>query len=375
MFPVSLSWLTAPAVFLSVIACAAPTSQLGTVSPEDIKAEQLKQQQLVIRSNIAEQQRIEDISYPMLRAAVPLCGDRLTLRSGVLVLNLQAYSSEYQAAARAVGFDDTLTVIGVTPGSAGDRAGIRTGDRIVGLMGQRAPSGRNAVRDFIARVAPGSGTQGGSLRLAIHRPGQDGAAAPSEVPITIPRDTVCAFSAVAVKNDALNAWADGQQVAVTTAMMRFAGTDDELSVVVAHEIAHNAMRHLDAKRKNSLFGAILGAVVDVAAASQGINTGGGFTKQGADAGAMSYSQDFEREADYVGLYILARSGRPYASSPNFWRRMAQESPGSITYASSHPSSAERFIRLERTVAEIEGKVAKGVPLLPETKSGKDTKKR
>jgi predicted Zn-dependent protease len=104
-----------------------------------------------------------------------------------------------------------------------------------------------------------------------------------------------------------------------------------------------------------------------------VNTGGEFTKQGGAAGAMTYSQDFEREADYVGLYILARSGRPFANSPNFWRRMAQESPGSIKYASSHPTSAERFVRLEKVVAEIEGKQAQGAPLLPELKETKGKK--
>jgi predicted Zn-dependent protease len=151
-------------------------------------------------------------------------------------------------------------------------------------------------------------------------------------------------------------------------MMRFAGSDDELAVVVSHELAHNAMRHMDAKKKNATLGAILGATLDVAAASQGVNTGGGFSQQGAQAGARSYSQDFEREADYVGMYILARAGRPYADAPNFWRRMGQESPGSIRYASTHPTSAERFIRLDKTVAELKAKLASGAPLLPEAKA-------
>jgi hypothetical protein len=47
--------------------------------------------------------------------------------------------------------------------------------------------------------------------------------------------------------------------------------------------------------------------------------------------------------------------------------MAQESPGSIKYASTHPTSAERFIRLDRTAAEIRAKVDAGKPLLPEAK--------
>ena len=154
---------------------------------------------------------------------------------------------------------------------------------------------------------------------------------------------------------------------IPTAMMRFAAREDELAVVVAHEIAHNAMRHIDAKKKNATFGALLGAILDVAAATQGVNTGGEFTSQGAELGAMTFSQDFEREADHVGMYILARADHHTNTAADFWRRMAQESPGSIKFASSHPTTAERYLRLEQAAAEIEGKRAAGQPLLPELK--------
>ena len=80
---------------------------------------------------------------------------------------------------------------------------------------------------------------------------------------------------------------------------------------------------------------------------------------------MVFSQDFEREADYVGVYLLARAGRPTAKAPNFWRRMAQEDPRSIKFASTHPTSAERFVRLEQASREIEQKVARGEDLRPE----------
>jgi len=54
------------------------------------------------------------------------------------------------------------------------------------------------------------------------------------------------------------------------------------------------------------------------------------------------AEDFEREADYVGLYIMALDGWPIDSAPDLWRRMAAQSPGSIKFASSHPTTAERF---------------------------------
>lgn len=356
---------------IGALACVAPTTQLGSVSPAVVKAEQLKQRQLVIQSDIAEQQRLRSIAHPLLKAALPLCGKWVTTRLGVTVINIHAYPREYQEAARALGFSDTLTIVVVATGSAAERANLKVGDRLIGAEGGPAPYGPTASADFSSWVTAKPPRRGEpalaskAYRFVVRR--ANSPSAYRDLPIDVQSDTICAYGAVALKNAALNAWADGQQIVLTTAMMRFASTDDELAVIVAHEIAHNAMRHIDAKKTNAGFGAILGAIVDVAAASQGVNTGGDFAKQGAAIGAMTYSQDFEREADYVGLYILARSGRPFATSPDFWRRMAQETPGSIKYASTHPTSAERFVRLEKTVAEIQLKQSSGLALLPDPK--------
>jgi hypothetical protein len=352
--------------------CIAPTTQLATISPEVIAAEQFKQQQLVIQSELAEQRRINELAYPMMRSAAPMCGEWIGSRYGVTVSNIHNWTREYQNAARALGFSDTLSVVGVVNGSPADRAGLRVGDRLTGVAGQPAPVGRNAVQTFTSLVAPRANTRsatsltGSSMALTIRRSGAT-ADTVDAVQLSVPPDTVCAYGAIAVKDDALNAWADGNQVVVTTAMMRFATTDDELAFIVAHEIAHNAQRHIDAKTTNTNIGALFGLIVDVALATQGVNTYGDFTNSGANIGASAYSQDFEREADYVGMYILARSQRPFDQAASFWRRMAQESPGSIKYATTHPTSAERFVRLEEIAAEIRAKIAAGEALLPTPK--------
>jgi beta-barrel assembly-enhancing protease len=360
---------------LAISACVAPTSRLDRISPELVRAEQLKQQQLVIRSGMMEQQRLADVAFPMMRAATPLCGQWITTTSGVRVSNIHDYPRDFHEAARSLGFSDTLMVVGVPAGSSAERAGFVVGDRVVGVAGARAPVGRRAASDLAVRIAPRPERRGapalaaGPLHFVVHR-AEESPAAGREVAIRVAPDTVCAYGSAAVKDDQLNAWADGRRVVVTTAMLRFAGTDDELAVVVAHEIAHNAMRHMDAKQRNATVGALFGALLDIAAATQGVNTGGDFTNSGAAIGALTYSQDFEREADYVGMYILARSGRPIDLAANFWRRMAQESPGSIKYASSHPTTAERFVRLEQAAEEIRRKQEAGEALLPTQKDAK-----
>jgi predicted Zn-dependent protease len=82
-----------------------------------------------------------------------------------------------------------------------------------------------------------------------------------------------------------------------------------------------------------------------------------------------YSQDFESEADYVGLYVVARAGMPIDNAPRFWRRMgSQVAPGAISHGTTHPPTAQRFVALEAAVAEIKAKQAAGQPLLPNEKS-------
>jgi hypothetical protein len=360
-------------------ACVAPTTNLGTISKADLQAEQLKQQELVIRSDLRDQQRVEDVGYNLLKAAVPLCGSTSAVpRAGLRFANVYSFTREYQPAAGAMGFTDTVVVTGVVRGSAAEQSGIRAGDRLLGVGVTELVPGKDAMKhatDALRRVRdidphPSLSIRHGALTLASSNSGESQpptVAAEQSLSIALPADTVCDYTFNAVKSDMLNAWADGQSVYVTSAMLRFAADDNELAVVLAHEISHNAMKHIQAQSKNAGIGAIFGAILDVAAATQGVNTGGEFTKDMADAAGRSFSQDFEREADYVGMYLLARAGRPFDSAADLWRRMGQESPGSIKFATSHPTTAERYVRLEQAAAEIHAKQAAGQPLLPEMK--------
>ena len=124
------------------------------------------------------------------------------------------------------------------------------------------------------------------------------------------------------------------------------------------------MDHIDKRQQNYW----VGAVIDFAANTQGIDTNGFF----GDLTGRAYSHEFEAEADYVGMYILARTGTDLDGASFFWRRMAIESPANIdTHSLTHPATAERFLALEQAVAEISDKKAAGTPLNPELKNSND----
>ena len=179
------------------------------------------------------------------------------------------------------------------------------------------------------------------------------------------RNKRCNFRLEITTQRGINAYANGEKVVITPAMMMFAEDDTHLAFVIAHELAHNIMDHPQRAQQNVLGGAILGTAVDILASSAGASTGGAFGKMGAQGVMMRYSPDFEKEADYIGLYILARAGYDISRAPNFWRAMSQHDPDGIYVRTTHPTNPERYVVMRKTINEINSKRQIGMPLMPE----------
>lgn len=182
-----------------------------------------------------------------------------------------------------------------------------------------------------------------------------------------PRD--CAFD-IFIKTgrgkNALNAYADGQSIYITRNMVRFTRDDNELALIIAHEMAHNMMRHSSAQRQNSYVGLILGAMMEGVMAKNGYGAGGDdYASAGMQSGAAAYSPDFEQEADYIGLYLVARAGYDYRNVADLWRRMSLENPEAIYVRTTHPSNPERYVVMRKDINEIDSKMKLGMPLQPE----------
>ena len=75
--------------------------------------------------------------------------------------------------------------------------------------------------------------------------------------------------------------------------------------------------------------------------------------------------DFEKEADYVGAYYVARAGYNVVGAERLWRAFAQEDPKQMVYAGLHPTSPERFVQMQKTNEEILRKRQLNQSLTPE----------
>lgn len=340
---------------LAILAgCAAPTTRRTPLDEAMVLQEERKQLEIALQTFLRDEARLYDVSYPLLRAALPLCKDEAQKMGGLIVATRHDFpGGYYEAAISTLGLGDELQVIHVVRASAAASAGFKTGDRLLSINNAPAPTGQEAARMFFIST-PELFADPAGVDFSILRQGE-------KIYLTLLPTEGCGYSVDLDRGDSsLNAGADGKRVLVTRGMLDFAN-DQELSLVIAHELSHNAMKHIDAKMRNYLFG----AVFDIAAAVYGVNTGGLF----GETGAGVYSKEFEAEADYVSLYVMARAGLEIENAADFWRRMAASNPGSINKnsASSHPSTPERFVGIENTVKEIRAKQAAGLPLLPEVK--------
>lgn len=165
---------------------------------------------------------------------------------------------------------------------------------------------------------------------------------------------------VLLDGHAVQAWAEERRLVALRPLVRFVADDAALAVVLGHELAHWLLRHLDKQEENAGVGATIGKVVAVIAGA-GPEVGRNY----AAVGRRLFSRAFEKEADYVGLYLAARAGFAVAEAADFWRRMAVLNPDAIDTATSHPTTADRFLAMERTIREIAAKRAAGLPLLPD----------
>lgn len=341
-------------LLLTLTGCGTTTST-ARGSAAAVAAEEQQQLAAFMQTSWERQSRLEDLSWPLLVAGRDLCGKDVSARVGLSMISLDAVAKGSRSAAeRTLGITGHPTVLHVTRGGPAERAGLQKGDQVLSIAGEKIEPGRKAT-EAATRLLVKVMTKGQPFEVTASRQGRT-------LPLIVDPVPACRYPVVLLQDDSLNAFADGDVVYVTTGMYRFAREDRELQLVLAHEIAHNAESHSD----KSLLNWSLGTLVDLLAAAYGVNTQGAF----GDAASKVYSQDFEREADYVGLYLLAAARIDTSEVASFWRRMAAEYPQSIkgSYSASHPATGERWANIEAAHREIEAKQRSGAALVPERKN-------
>jgi Zn-dependent protease with chaperone function len=158
-----------------------------------------------------------------------------------------------------------------------------------------------------------------------------------------------------IGSDQVNAFCmPGGKVAVFTGLInRLHATDDELAMVVGHEMAHALREHA---RERIAKSEGTGALLALGAQLFGLGQLGNMAANvGTQLLTLKFSRDEEIEADLVGLEMGARAGFNPQAAVTLWEKMARVSgSGGTAFLSDHPSGPDRLRRLQENIPRVQG---------------------
>lgn len=158
----------------------------------------------------------------------------------------------------------------------------------------------------------------------------------------------------------LNAFAmPGGKVAVYTGLFKAARTDDELAVVVGHEVAHVVAGHSNERASQQMLATGGALALGVGTAFTDLDS----TERalilaaygaGASVGVLlPYSRTHELEADEIGLLYAAQAGYNPMAAIDFWERMSAEGGAKPPeFLSTHPADHRRINQLKIQLQEV-----------------------
>jgi hypothetical protein len=298
---------------------------LATAAFADVESEERRLNELAIDRLLEGEARVARIAARIRVAGADFCGGNVGPVIGVFAIDHRTIDDFYRDVDFVDPFIEVLNerfslgpephVLGVVPDSPAARAGLLAGD-VVKTVDTKPVKKRvflDVLRGRNERVELGVERGGETLQLSVDAP--MGCAIPSR------------FAFGRQINAFAMSWGLLTGIYFYAGFLDFLPGDDELAIVVGHELAHMILGHTGARRT---------------------------------------FERFEAEADYLGLYLAARAGYEVSNAPAVWDAMARENPYSFVDWGfySHPTSAARSVELAAVLAEIEAKRASGAALDP-----------
>lgn len=280
--------------------------------------------------------RLAAIAQRLVTANAPICPD-LVPAPGFVLHAVDQYEPAYRAGARAAfGFAAPVAVEWVVPGSAAARAGLRANDAVVAVAGKRLDPAEAADTSSRHRDAAQALVEAqpaaAPLTLTVLRGGRDQA-------VTIEPSPGCRSRFELVLGPGLTADADGLVVHIGVRFLALY-PDDQVAAVVAHELAHDILRHR--------------ARLDAAKVDRGL-----LSEVGRNRRLIRRTED---EADLLSIHLLRNARYDPQIAIRFWRDEAPKVDGGVFRSRTHAGGRSRATAMAAELARVpEGA---GVPYAP-----------
>ncbi len=317
----------------------------------------------------ADRARVWRVGSRLRTAGAPLCKDTEHV-FGFLVVDRPDFDSSWLESENKTGEPSVqLRVWEVRDDLMSASNLLARGDGILAVDGERMTS----LDDFNDAMA--SARRKGVAILSVKRLDGDGSV--SEV--LLAGEPACDQDIHLVHDNVIATYPTGGDIYLTTALLETLESDDELALMISHDIAHETLGHLTRKRVQMGVGLLAEAAIMVFTAIPPTGSLARFGKH-AFAGGM------ERDADRHGMYIAARAGYDPGPSAGLWTRFADRvrHPRSAdetlghryrintdALLMNHPLSQERVDAMESVSGNIVRQRAAGLALVPDTKRSGD----
>lgn len=275
-----------------------------------------------------EDARVEQIAFRLAVAGRMRC-PTLEPNLGLVLQHLSQFEPDDRSGMIAgQSLDRGPGVIAIVPGSPAAAAEIHPGDVLLAIDGHTLPpeaplpvpfdaARAHARADTVQDLLAGTGTPTFPISLLHNN---------MVSVVTVTPLLACPVHAHLARSNQHNAYADGRHIFLTTGLLSRLQNDDELAFIVAHEMAHNILRHATIMR-------------------------GGEVKHGLGRSlgrSGTIVRDTERKADALGGNLMIDAGFDPVRGAVILRRVGGGNLGIDLFA-THDSAGKRIAAMHALV--------------------------